>query len=157
MCLLQGKELDKSTWFTVDKKLFRVKTEELSTTIRSSYSGGGSDAAGLSEHLVIISENLPKSLETDEVSVELLSSNLKDAVVLEGDSVDTSTNDGYLEGILKRERSGTASTKTSAVTTYYNKHSGHLYWAVWLKAGYSVTIPFKYKITWPDERNIQMV
>jgi len=48
--------------------------------------------------------------------------------------------------------------RTSSTTTvYYNKVTGHLYWATWLKPSESVTIPFKYKITWPAEETIVSV
>ena len=108
--------------------------------------------------LVILSEVLPRSGNEAEVSVDLLSSDIKDAVTLntvdpgniesfQGDGAAPTSTDPFLEGIVDHE---SKTAPSQPFTVYHNKHSGHLYWAVWLKAGESLTIPFKYKITWPE-------
>jgi hypothetical protein len=60
------KEVDKSGWFVVDKKRFRIQHEDFLISIRSTH------AQGTPPVLVIVSENLPRASETD-IAVELIS------------------------------------------------------------------------------------
>lgn len=57
------KEDDKSSWFITDKKKFRIKTEEMLITVKSTHKN---------HHLLIFSENIPESTH-DDIKMELLS------------------------------------------------------------------------------------
>jgi uncharacterized protein (TIGR02231 family) len=69
--LKQGHEEDKSTWFVTDKKKYFRRFEEKMITVKSLYLTG--------RHFVLLSENMPSSLETaEEIKVELVAPAPKD-------------------------------------------------------------------------------
>jgi uncharacterized protein (TIGR02231 family) len=133
----QKMEEDKSTWFVTDKKKFRVKQEEYLFTVRSTHQNRAM--------LVILSENLPKSTEED-IKVEVLSYDPNKDVV----SCET------MSDVLRAEASNKPASirATTSVRTYYSKSSGNVFWAKWIQPGETAQIPFKYRIVWPDEKQI---
>jgi hypothetical protein len=55
----------------------------------------------------------------------------------------------------KTDSSGgpTAVKYKEGTRVYFNKMSHNIYWAMWVKPGTTLNIPFKYRIIWPDEKS----
>lgn len=153
----KGKEEDKSTWFVTDKRKFRLRTEERITTIASTYPAIDSAAATSRAQLVIVSENLPRSTEEGEITVELMVPESKQFASLSSVIGDEAADEEFLSAVLEAEKVAhldtTVQLPSSGYRTYFNKFSGNIYWAAWVTPGQAVSAPFKYKIMWPDEKS----
>ena len=133
-----GTEEDKSTWFITDKRKFRVKTNEIVFSVKSTHE---------TNQLVIVSETLPKSSDAD-IQVELLipdkSSLMKDI------GTDQASSYEQCLGIVLDE---VPSTKLT-VSVFVCKISGNIIWAQWVLPQSSLSASLKYKVAWPEDREI---
>jgi len=136
--LLKGKEEDKSSWFISDKKKFRVRTEERSTTVQNTHPRN--------EGLVIVCENVPRSTEEDDIKVELVQPASSELKTISG--VSDNDNNECIAFVLTEE----VSRRSNGVAKYFSASLNNVYWCVWLLGGQTVSLPLKYKVIWPEEK-----
>lgn len=158
-----GLEEDKSTWFVTDKRKFRLKTMESLIKATSNYRKYSSDSESSgSKTLVILSENIPKSTES-EVNIKLLNplpadilplSNLqtsKTGTASAGDGVIVS-DEMLIDLILENEKSQKSSFQN--VKVFISPSTNNIFWVKWLEPGEEFKVSFKYQMSWPDEKQI---
>jgi hypothetical protein len=140
-------EEDKSTWFITDKTKFRVKTEEFSLYAKSTHAG---------PMLAILADSIPVSTEED-VTVGIISpdphtiSNLDDSL--------SSGGDAALEAIfaIVGKEPPKDMQRDNKLHVFFCKKTGHMYWVRWLNPSDTIVSSLKYKLTWPDKKEIVVV
>jgi hypothetical protein len=164
-----GEEHDKSTWFTVDKKRYQVKSEHAVVEARNSHPGP-------QPFLAIIAESVP--LSTNEgIRVELDEPSSKSLIALQL-SVSTAseptagtpsetragkrpsrsraagaemTNEAFLDAVVAYMENVRGGATPSA---FRNPASGVIYFAQWLLPGAVLRAPISYRVIWPEEKSI---
>jgi hypothetical protein len=144
----KGMEEDTSTWFvSVDKKKYRIRTEERLIHVHNGHTGTGADV------LVLLAENLPRSSEED-FRVELLSPSRAELQTLPS-GWEKMTDKEFMLAVLRHEfathQSSTIGVKKAA---YLCASSGNLYWAIWMGARQTAALSFKFKVTSPEQREV---
>ena len=144
----QGKE-ENQGWLFSDKKKYHVKEEEYTFNVRSTHN---------TSHLVIVTENLPKSSDKD-ITVELMSPDKSNLISIH---VDKANDHEQCVSFLLREVSFSPSNvvPTSPTHVYKTFHciaSSSILWAQWMRRGDSTDVlssSLKYKLIWPEGKNI---
>ena len=137
-------EEDKSSWFVTDKTKYRVKTEEFSIYAKSTHP---------TPTLLILAESIPVSTE-EEVKIDIVSPEPR--TIVNFDDTHSSGGDAFLEAIfaIVGKAPPQDMTKGNHLHVFYSKKTGHMYWARWLNPSDTIVSSLKYKLTWPDEKNI---
>jgi hypothetical protein len=138
-------EEDKSTWFVTDKAKFRVKTEEFSIYAKSSHD---------KPILAILRENVPVSAEQD-ITVDMQSPDPK-ALIHIDDTHASGAEDTNLEAVFQAFTSHLALGDPFKLLTFMCKESGNVYWVKLLRPGESLSSTLKYRIVWPEKRQISV-
>lgn len=140
-------EEDKSTWFVTDKVKYRVKTEEFSLLAKSTHAG---------PILTILAESVPVSTEED-VKVELLLPDPK--TITELDDTHSSGDDTTLNAIfaIVGREPPKDMQRENKLHVFFSKKTGHMYWARWLNPSETMTSTLKYKLIWPESKDIVIV
>lgn len=156
----KGQDAEASSWFTFEKKRYRIKREEQTFHL----SNLNEDKASL----LLVHETLPKSTEED-IKMDLETPKADSVIVLK----DMNGADLCLNAVLSQPfitQAHIPSTRTSAtqevsssgsiishpvaVQVYGCGSVNDLIWAVWLGPGQQHQISLKYKILWPEDKQI---
>eukprot|EP01038_Epipyxis_sp_PR26KG_P005887 gene5887-8120_t len=144
-----SKESDSLSWFVLNNKKFRLKLEERITTIRNNHP--------TDTMLVVIASNLPTSSE-DQIKVELLKPDVKEVEVGDNFNLD------YVVQAMKIRSNSVASKDDPNVKPinddklqiFLDKLTGDMHWAKMIQPSEELKIPYKYRLLWPEEKNINL-
>lgn len=142
-----NKEEDKSTWLTTDKSKYHVKTEEFALYAKSTHDG---------PMLAILAESVPVSTEED-VLVEIMSPDPKSITPV--DDTHIAEGDAAIEtifAIVGREPP-TDMQRDNKQHVFFSKTTGNMYWARWLNPSDTIVSTLKYKLTWPEKKDVVVV
>ena len=133
----QGKEQEQG-WFFSDKQKYHVKQEEFVFNAKSNHN---------SSHLILIAENLPKSTDKD-ITIELLN---PDKNVLNAISMEKAGDHEHCVFYILSDMYNPTSA-TSKV--FHCVVSNDIIWAQWTSRGGALSSSLKYKLIWPDKKEI---
>lgn len=135
----RSQEEDKSTWFVSDKKKYRFKVEEYQFSVKSAHT---------SPQLVILTEYVPSAAE-EEIKIELLSP--KHTL-----PVDVAHHDGMILAALQHSSLQTVPTAKNSNNgvIFFNENTKQIVWAQWVLPGETVNVVLKYRVVWPDGRDV---
>ena len=135
-----------------------MKTVENLIHVTSNYRSITSTSSS-SAHLVILSENIPKSTEAD-VNVRVMSPPPDEILPLStltqpsSSSIDeiTVSDEMLIDKVMEYERLQPSYDKKLKV--FISPSTNNIFWVKWLEPGEGLSLSFKYQISWPDERQI---
>lgn len=166
-----SKEEDKSTWFVTDKVKYNVQTTEHAFSVKNTHE---------EDHLVVLSDYLPHPVG-DGITVELIEPKPSSVIrIKKGSSeketdVADSNNDGagdvwseedFLETVLAHptivehpyhplHQTHDKTDKDSSLHVFLSKGSNNIVWVKWMKPGETMRCGLKYKVIWPDGKEIR--
>lgn len=127
-------------WFISEKKKYHVKFEDLAVTVSSSYDR---------PHLMVFSEYLPHSSE-DDIRVDLMSPDLEKVITLDKDIEDP---DEVIASVLAHS-AVKASLTADGMIAFMSAKTHNVVWAKWLRPQERVTFNYKYRLLWPEAKEI---